>query len=1114
MKELIADYRTSIAEDAVDSRAYRQTIQHLRGYTYWDGAEGTPHLWEHQKAAISTVVAYLNGNKTIPERPEQKEAALLKLPTGTGKSGIVAVLTRCLPDVRRVLVLTPRTALTEQLIADVRYRFWGHMGFEIDSKALFTGVSDIMGQALEEVYVEHLLPSNASQILQNLEDADVDRSVLVGTHQALSFIRKAALNPDDANSEVCQNLLELIRNNFDFVVVDEGHYEPAISWSRGVREFNLPTLLLSATPYRNDYKSFRVRGRYLFNFPYAESVERKIIRPVEIIVPAGNSAQNRQAAVTQFVGILRDELPDRLDQARHWFRDGTEPKVMVRGDDLETLKALQQEINQVFETHAVLIHDRAKKTPDNQDRFTSVASAKFNRPDATFWIHQNKLMEGIDDPSFVAVGIFDFMGNARQLVQQIGRVTRHSKGDRRYKQTGWVLGSPSNAARIQTAWKRYKGYEDYAARNTTHIVNNEVTLPDRLLEYMAEYQYISGEFRGRFEIERPLAAGDIQLPRTAAVLRTAEPLADIGEFGNVIEEAIMDKDRFKITPVADMPANAMGFSYYAWRNSPYLIDRFFSEWKLGIFIAVQHGDFVFMHDTEGLVVDIAGLKLKRAGRSLMEKAFPDEDEANSSRLSRMSFSSLDMSQHAIRGMAMRTRSFADVFTDLLDPSLVPATASGFVNGSARYIGFARSRLRDASEGYVPIAEYIDWTAEVVRELDDGDRSRSRVFDRYATVVEDVDPDDAQPVSILLDPSLDDMRDDEIGGAAFVLHEDINYFDLCADVDEADGSFVIEIDDQEYHCSVEFIQETGKYRVESDALNARFPTPAREDRRQGQTLVQRLNQRQAFRILTNLEGVIYSEGSFYEPRIRWVLEDGSKPILGNVFASPSLDPVDSEKGENYFAPNRQVWHRRSIFGVFSACCEGQRDAAGIAEDELTRAIEDIPIWLCDDDGQEVADFIGIDPALKKFVLVHAKVGSQGPNGRGFNVGGLQVVGRQALASLGFISIGRPSPVWTSERWRDDVQANAATLNGRNRMFSRPAGMTADDLNDALHSACRNSSYDKEIWIVGAQMARRETLEDGLDQNPHQNRLRQFLMHWDAMQTACARANARLKFFCSD
>ena len=1112
LRTLVADERTSLEVEAIDAEAFSQAIRHLSSYSFWDGMEGTPRLWEHQQAAIGTVVAYLNGDKAIPERPEHKEATLLKLPTGTGKSGIVAVLARCLPNVQRVLVLTPRTALTEQLIADIRYRFWKHMGYEVDGTALFTGDADVLGRALEYVYVEQFLPSNVRQIVENLDGEDVDRAILVGTHQALGAVRKTAHDPDEPDAGICQTVLAEIRGNFDLIVVDEGHYEPAVSWSRGVREFNLPTLLLSATPYRNDYKSFRVRGRYLFNFPYEQAVDHRIIRPAEIIVSDVDPEQERQAAVTQFVGILQQELPDRLEQARAWFRDGAAPKVMVRGDDLETLNMLQDEINRVFETQSVVIHDRARKTPENRDRFTSVASALLNRPDAMFWIHQNKLMEGVDDPTFVAVGIFDLMGNARQLVQQIGRATRHSKGDRRFRQTGWILGSPANAARIRTAWERYKGYEDYAARNTAHIVTNEVTLPDRLLEYMAEYQYISGEFRGRFEFEQALGADHIQLPRTAAVLRTVEPLPNIRVFSTIIEEAIMDNDRFKITPIENMPENAMGFSYYAWRNSPYLIDRFFSEWKLGIFVAVQHGSFVLMHDTEGLVVDMSGLKLKRAGRHLMEKAFPDEGGENASRLSRMSFSSLDMSQNAIRGMAMRTRSFADVFTDLLDPSLVPATAAGFVNGSARYVGFARSRLRDASERYVPIAEYYDWTSDVVAELSDDERSRSPVFDRYADLVEDVDAEDAQPISILLDPSLDDMRDDEIGGAAFVLHEDVNFFDLCADVDEEDGTFVVEIDNEEIECSVEFVEETGKYRIESDGLNARFPVPQRDDRRQGQPLVQRLNQRQAFRILTRREGVIYSEGSFYEPSVRWLLEDGSEPILDYVYASPSLGPVDSEKGENYFAANRYDWYHRSIFGLFAATCDGQRPANGIDDDDLTGAIEAFPIWLCDDDGQEVADFIGLDPEAKKMVLVHAKIGEQGPRGRGFNVGGLQVVGRQALASLSFISLGRPSPVWTPERWQDNVQANAVTLVGRSRTFCNAAGMTADQLNTALRSACRNPSFDKEVWIVGARMTRRQALVDGLQNNPPENRLRQFLMHWDAMQTACARANTRLKFYC--
>lgn len=1113
LSDIVADERTSLTRDAIDLKSYNAAIRHLTSYAFWQGGPEQPSLWEHQQAAIATVVGYLSGDQAIPERPEHKEAALLKLPTGTGKSGIIAVVARCLPKVRRVLILTPRTALTEQLLNDVRYRFWKHIGFEHEGTALFTAEADDIGAELESVYVQQLLPSKMDAISYHLEEPTSDRTVLVGTHQALSDFRNIASDRDDGRYSRAAALLRKIRNDFDLVIVDEGHYEPAISWSQGVREFNLPTVLLSATPYRNDYKSFRVRGRYLFNFPYQRAVDEGIIRPAKIIVPeTGGEPPAEEAGIDEFVEMLHEELDERIQQAVSWLPADQHPKIMVRADDLETLKLLQAAINDRFDTEAIVIHDRATKTAENQDLFTSVAGAMRSRPDAQFWIHQNKLMEGIDDPSFVAVAIYDLMGNARQLVQQIGRVTRQSNGEVDAGQVGWVLASPANARRIEKTWERYKGYEQYAARNTAHIVTNEVTLPDRLLEYMAEYQYVSGEFRGRFEFEKPLASSDIQLPRTAAVLRVHEPAFDIRQLTSMIEDFIMDKDRFKVTPIEGMPDGTIGFSYYAWRNSPFLIDRFFSEWKLGIFIAVHQDDFVFMHDTEGLVVDMDRLSLSRAERSIMEKAFPETEDGRS-RLSRMSFSSLDMSQNSIRSMALRTRSFADAFTDLLDPSLVPATASGFVRGSARYVGFNRSRLRDASERYVPISKYIEWTEESAAGFADEANKRNSVFGRYADIVEGITKDEALPVSILLDPALDEFGDDEAAGAAWVLQSDLDYFDLSAEVDPDTGEFTILIGDKEVACQVEYRPKTGKYSVSSLELDQLAPPSAVEDRRQAPTLIQRLNKAQAYRILIQRDGVVYSEGNFFQPKIKWVQDGGSKPVLEYMHAAACLDTVESEKGENFYDVNLNEWRRKSIFGIFSATCNDQRGAAGIEDDSLTTAIESYPVWLCDDDNREVADFIGLDPISKKIVLVHAKVGSQGPGGWGFNVGGLQEVGRQALASLGFISRGQISPIWTPERWTTDVQANTTVLNGRNRIFRNPDGLSADELNDVLHASCINPSFNREIWIVGAKMTRREVLENGLDNQPLDNRLRQFLMHWDAMQTACARANTRLKFYCT-
>ena len=316
LDDLIADTRTSLDEAIrrqIKAPDFRRDISHLSRFNFWTGDGDYLPLWNHQKAAIGTVVAYLNGDRSIPERPGHKEAALLKLPTGTGKSGIIAIIARCLPKVRKILVLTPRTALTDQLLRDIRYRFWEHLGYKVEEGKLFIAPKAEFGADLEDVYTETLLPSRCPEILKELGQAD--RAVLVGTHQALSDIRESAFRSDKPR----RLLLEQIKTSFDLVIVDEGHYEPAVLWSRGVRDFNLPTLLFSATPYRNDYKSFRVRGRYVFNYPYEDAVRDSVIRPVQIVIPGVAPERRRRAAVKQFVRILKKGLPPLLRQAEQWL---------------------------------------------------------------------------------------------------------------------------------------------------------------------------------------------------------------------------------------------------------------------------------------------------------------------------------------------------------------------------------------------------------------------------------------------------------------------------------------------------------------------------------------------------------------------------------------------------------------------------------------------------------------------------------------------------------------------------------------------------------------------------------------------------------------------------
>ena len=136
----------------------------------------------------------------------------------------------------------------------------------------------------------------------------------------------------------------------------------------------------------------------------------------------------------------------------------------------------------------------------------------------------------------------------------------------------------------------------------------------------------------------------------------------------------------------------------------------------------------------------------------------------------------------------------------------------------------------------------------------------------------------------------------------------------------------------------------------------------------------------------------------------------------------------------------------------------------------------PLVVCDDDSTEIADFIALDPQRKRIAFIHAKANSRGS--RTYNVDALQAVGRQATASLTFLTRSAPIGRWRPERWTSAVQANKVVLAGRNRTFKNSDGLTPQQISDALASACGNATYDREVWIVAGSMIERGTISDRL------------------------------------
>ena len=202
-------------------------------------------LWKHQSVAVQRMREYIHAF----QKAKTERAALVHMPTGTGKTRVIASLTRYTPEVKCALVLAPRVALRRQLLKKLGERFFKR---GVDQ-------STPLPKRVLELKKENLAGS-ASQLRS---------TVLIGTIQKLDRISAT----DD---EALQTLLE----NVSLVIFDEGHYEPALSWSETIRRFKVPRILFTATPFRNDYKPFDIDDTYAYSYPFAEAVADRFVRNV------------------------------------------------------------------------------------------------------------------------------------------------------------------------------------------------------------------------------------------------------------------------------------------------------------------------------------------------------------------------------------------------------------------------------------------------------------------------------------------------------------------------------------------------------------------------------------------------------------------------------------------------------------------------------------------------------------------------------------------------------------------------------------------------------------------------------------------------------------------
>lgn len=198
----------------------------------------------NKKLRYPQIEAYLRIQKHFETNP--KEEALVIMPTGSGKTGLISIVPFKVCR-GRVLVITPGN-ITKKSIAKnmevIEDNFW------INYEVIFD-INDV---------------PNVLEYEPDVFDSDLRKANIVYTNiQKLNNIYEKSL------------LNRVGRNFFDMIIVDEAHHSPANTWQNVINYFdNAKVMHVTGTPYRGDGKP--VPGKVIHETKLSEVMEQKLVK--------------------------------------------------------------------------------------------------------------------------------------------------------------------------------------------------------------------------------------------------------------------------------------------------------------------------------------------------------------------------------------------------------------------------------------------------------------------------------------------------------------------------------------------------------------------------------------------------------------------------------------------------------------------------------------------------------------------------------------------------------------------------------------------------------------------------------------------------------------------
>nr|WP_166636734.1 DEAD/DEAH box helicase family protein [Lysobacter terrigena] len=994
----------------------------------------------HQKEAVENVIRFVQHRTASDD-----SCALVQMPTGSGKTGIIATLTRLCPGIRRALVIAPRVAIRSQLIEELSGAFFLKAGITVPARL----VAELSAKAA----------------------LSTEPAVLVTTVQMLDRWRR--LEPGK---------YEALRANLDIVLMDEGHYEPASSWSKTVRDLRCPTVLLTATPYRNDLKTFRISEQGVSTLRFRDAVSRGVIRDVQVL---------RRGQFSDPDAYCRDVIAAFESHVPAAKRD--EAKIIIRCEDAASIRRLCNAFRGTGRS-VIGIHDRFTDARETWLR-DSVPARGTER--AQVWIHQFKLLEGVDEPSFRMLAVFGPAMNVRAFVQQVGRVTRNPGN--RTGETAFVL--DHHEGRLEQTWHQFLEYD--AAVTADSLANSLAKQVNELLRTgFSGLQYFDREFKAPFSFDRvasPLT--EFRLPKDAYILRTDHSTVERVRRWVVDQLGAGDCEWREYD---SGESHRLLLAYTRASSSRLLSGMYFLEPRLGLVAATLYSseNLIAFHDSGGMLpvnaleAGICGAP-PQASLSKVIKLGPR------TRISEVA----TRNSSAARGTS-RTRTTTAPSMDDLSPYLddfqhVVTAVTGYSDESAtdtirRYVGYRRGRVSQSSKS-TTVDEYFSWSDDIVAKVASTRARGPTLLSRYSRELPD-GPANTAPRNVLVDFAE--------ASTVFALREDLRDAGEPLEVDDAcvdcvahpskPGTWQFELvaNGQVTECEITYDARRRQYVIASKSLDDRYVQSVGSE-----GLVSWLNRRQSFNVVPASRSALYVHGSFFDPQIPTGRRfDPSTSLLSGILHPISgFRAINSEKGATC-AADGSGWEAHSLFGRI--------DAIGDGTSELAPFLPSPDVIICDDLNKETCDFFLANN--ETVVMAHAKAAA---SYKPLSASALQEVVGQAVKNASFLSmLNMRSPPnlknWGAP-WRTGKTPTGQVLN---RIRRGPAG--ARDAWSLLDRRIRAPDTSREVWLVlGATMSKSALVQELAKESPAAQAFQAaHLLH--SCWAAVSASGARLRVFCSD